>query len=417
MTGPLAGGLRLMGAPDHPRVPPLAVSVVASSTGWGLFLAGGIILLVKIDGFTAVEAGAIFSAANMTSFGLAFFLGRGIDRMGVLRAVVATGLLSAGVFVMLPTDAPAAVVVALVVLAVVLSRIERIALGALVAEMFDSTLRVRVAALFRSATNVGFALGSGLAVVAIQIGSRAAFIAVFFVVAVLQLVVVWVRRTMPVSQLSSAADRDVRGSTFLDIRYSVMALWFGLVNIHGVLFSVLIPIWVATRTDAPDAVAGGLFALNAILVVVLQARVAADVEGRVEAVRATRRSAVLSLVAAGCFLLAGQALGLLVATVLLLAAATILTLAELEGASGGWWFRFELAREGRQGEYGALYGLGEMAVGWVAPLLLVAALEASGTATWAGLAVGFALILAFSSSVLTWASSPRSVSSTDAGRS
>jgi nitrate/nitrite transporter NarK len=77
--------------PRLPHIRQLGLSIVASSLGFGVFIAATAVFLVRQVGLGAAQAGLVFSVANGFALLSALFLGSVVDRIGGGRAVLAAG--------------------------------------------------------------------------------------------------------------------------------------------------------------------------------------------------------------------------------------------------------------------------------------------------------------------------------------
>jgi hypothetical protein len=115
-----------------------------------------------------------------------------------------------------------------------------------------------------------------------------------------------------------------------------------IMALHDSLLLVAMPLWIVTRTKAPLPLTGLLFALNTVLVVLLQVRTTRNIAARGGITRGYRTAAVSFVFACGAFAVAAGAPAV-AATVLLVFALGALTSAELVTSAGEWFLSVNLA--------------------------------------------------------------------------
>jgi hypothetical protein len=146
------------------------------------------------------------------------------------------------------------------------------------------------------------------------------------------------------------------------------------------------PLWIVTRTEAPLPLTGLLFALNTVLVVLLQVRTTRSMAARRGIARSYRTAAVSFVLACGAFALAAGA-PIFVAIVLLVFALGALTTAELETSAGEWFLSVQLAPAGLRERYISVFKTSMAVQQAVGPLLVTTALAGWGRTGWFVLAL------------------------------
>jgi hypothetical protein len=248
-------------------------------------------------------------------------------------------------------------------------------------------------AAMNAVRNAGFMLGALLATLAIASDNPDAYRAlvvadaVSFFVAALLLTRISIGGTR--SSAERAAERRVRVRV-RDPRYLVLAASNGVLFLHTVVLSVGLPLWIATRTEAPAAVVGVVVALNTALAITLGVRLSRGGDG-LRAGAARHNRAGWSLAACCALVALSGELGSAGATVMLLAATVVLTLGELWQSIGGWGVSYALAPEDQRNTYLTIYYLGEPLASMAGPALLTMAVITAGSAGWLALACLFAL--------------------------
>ena len=167
------------------------------------------------------------------------------------------------------------------------------------------------------------------------------------------------------------------------------------------------PLWIVQRTSLPASTAGALLLLNTVIVIVLQTRVASEVGSAGAASRLLIRSSVVAVLGFAAMLLSAGRFPVAVEAIAIVVGLLLVTLCELLSSAAAWTCRFDFAVDGRQGEYGALFGLGESAVSWVAPGILGLVLQLWGGAVWLLLGAVYLGIAVASPATVSWCARTR----------
>ncbi|MFG2573628.1 MFS transporter [Streptomyces sp. NPDC048481] len=252
---------------------------------------------------------------------------------------------------------------------------------ALLAGLAPAGERTGLLARLQATLNAGLAVGAGLGGLALHAGTREAYLAVFAVDAVSFLVCALLLAALP-----RVAPRAVRpgGSALGVLRdrpYAVVALLNTVLLLRMPLLSLVLPLWITRRTDAPAWLVSALFVLNTAAVTVFQVRMARGVRGPASATRAVRRAGWVMCGACAVFALSAGASPWVVAGVLVLGAA-LQAAAEMGQSAGSWQLSFDLAPADRVGEYQGLFGTGVTVARTLGPLVLTWLLVEWGTPGW-----------------------------------
>lgn len=377
-----------LGLPRQSRM--LLLTGLVDSAGSGLFLSGSAIYFTRGAGLSTAEVGIGLTVAGLCALLGMTPLGMLADRIGPRAAAVLLHLWRAVGFVgyAFVQDFPAFVAVACFV-GIPSRAIEPVG-QMFVDRHLGKDLRVRMMAVFRVVYNVGFTLGALLTTVIIAIDTRAAF-----QVIVLGNALTFVLAALLLLRVPLLADDTPRRRTFAGWprslrqgRYLLVAALNGVLALHIPLLSVGIPLWASLHTSAPRLIVGPLIVINTVLAVLLQIRISRGVESLAASIRALR---VASVCLAGCCVVLAFAgrLDPVGASVLLVAGIVLLSFGELYQAAGRWSVSYELAPRDRQGEYLAVFGLGQAAMYMVGPALLTIGVIESGWPGWLGLAAVF----------------------------
>ncbi|MFE7889637.1 MFS transporter [Streptomyces sp. NPDC057412] len=261
---------------------------------------------------------------------------------------------------------------------------------ALLAGLVSAGERTGLLAHLQSTLNAGLAVGAGLGGLALHAGTRTAYLAVFTLDGLSFLLCAGLLLRLPAVR-AGAARRTGKLGVLRDRPYAVLALLNTVLLLRLPLLSLVLPLWTTRRTDAPAWMVSALFVLNTGAVMAFQVRVARGVTGPATATRAIRRAAWVMLAACGAFALSAGAPLWLGAGVLVLGA-VLQVVAEMGQSAGSWQLSFDLAPQGRTGEYQGLFGTGVTVARTLGPLLLTSLLVDGGTAGW--LALGAVMLAA-----------------------
>ncbi|CAM5503079.1 MFS transporter [Streptomyces aurantiogriseus] len=251
---------------------------------------------------------------------------------------------------------------------------------ALLAGLVPAGERTGLLARLQATLNAGLAVGAGLGGLALHAGTRAAYLAVFVMDAVsfllCALLLLGLPRVAPVRLRPRGGPGVLR-----DRPYALVALLNTVLLLRLPLLSLVLPLWITSRTGAPAWLVSTLFVLNTAAVTVFQVRAARGVTGPASAVRAVRRSGWVMCAACAAFALSAGFSPWVAAGVLVLGA-VLQVVAEMGQSAGSWQLSFDLAPADRVGEYQGFFGTGVTVARTLGPLLLTWLLVEWGTPGW-----------------------------------
>ncbi|WP_419994946.1 MFS transporter [Streptomyces boninensis] len=286
---------------------------------------------------------------------------------------------------------------------------------ALLAGVVEAGQRTAVRAYLQSTTNAGLAVGAALGGAALAVGSEGAYLAAFALDACCFLVSALALLRLPAvapAPVPVVAGEEAKPHVVRDRPYALITLLNAVLLLYMPLLSLVIPLWIVRRTDAPAWLVSALLVLNTVSVVVFQVRVAGRVNGTASAARAVRAAGALMLVACVGFAAAAYGSGAWIAALLLLAGAVVQVAAEMMLASGGWELSFGLAPEGKHGQYQGFFGSGTAVARMLGPLLLTSLVLGWGAGGWLLLGVVFLGAGAGMVPAARWAAGSRSSAAT-----
>jgi MFS family permease len=375
----------------------ILVAYLANALGTGLFMPISVIYLTRIVGLSATRAGLGLTIAGLVAVVAGPCAGPLLDRFDARAVVVGCFAASALGFVayLAVGSFPSFVAVAIVIQFA--ARMSRPAGRVLALRVAAGRDRVVALAWQRTLTNLGYGVGGLLAGLALLVHGRTPFdvllaanAASYVVAGALVLRLPAMRSpeapATPAAPVASGRDQGAYRQLARDRVYLGLAGLDVLLSLHDSVLIVAMPLWVALHTTAPLSMPGLLFALNTILVVLLQVRVTRRITSPSGITRSYRTAAIGFAVATACFAIAGGA-GRALAIVLLVLAVSALTLGEIEVTAGEQFLSTELAPERSRGTYLGVYSSAMSVQQAIGPALVTAVLAASGRAGWAAIAL------------------------------
>jgi MFS family permease len=246
-------------------------------------------------------------------------------------------------------------------------------------------------ARLRGYVNMAMLLGSGGAVIVIQIDTVTAYTALILFNTATFLLAAALLLRVPSYMPQPNSEKVTAWSVLKDRQYTVFAAINGILGFHYVVFAIVLPIWISAHTSAPRWNVALAFLLNGALCIVLQVRLGSKVKTLNDGSIALRRTGLLLLVSCGLFALA-TGVSAWAATTLILVAVIVHSVGEVLHASAGFALGFGLAPDHRQGQYqgllGMLFDLGQA----VGPALLAYLCLSHGRTGWMVLALMFATL-------------------------
>ncbi|MFG3035005.1 MFS transporter [Streptomyces sp. NPDC048253] len=262
---------------------------------------------------------------------------------------------------------------------------------ALLAGLVPAGERTGLLARLQATLNAGLAVGAGLGGLALNAGTREAYLGVFVVDAVSFLVCASLLARLPRVAPGKVRPRGSGLGVLRDRPYALVALLNTVLLLRMPLLSLVLPLWITERTGAPAWLVSALFVLNTAVVTVFQVRAARGVTELASATRAVRRAGWVMCAACAVFALSAGASPWVAAGVLMLGS-VLQVVAEMGQSAGSWQLSFELAPADRVGEYQGLFGTGVTVARTLGPLVLTWLLVEWGTPGW--LLLGAAMVAA-----------------------
>ncbi|GLY53466.1 MFS transporter [Lentzea sp. NBRC 102530] len=367
----------------------LAYAQLTNSIGDGGFLVVSALYFTQVVGLSAAKVGLALTLAWGVGAVAGVALGHVADRLGPRTTAVMLALATAAsIGILLCTRNFAAFVVVMCLYASFQSGLQA-SRQALLAGLTTPGERTRVRARIQSTANAGIAIGAAAGGFALHLGTEIAYTAVFVLDVVAFLIAAAVLGTVPETVMTRAKGKfDV----LKDRPYALVTLINAVMLLYMPLLSLIIPLWIVQRTEAPTWLAAGLLVLNTAAVVLFQVRIARRATGLGAASTLVRHAGLVMLASCAVFAVTAFSFGAWPAAALLVAAAALQVLGEMMLASGAWEISFALAPADRQGQYQGFFATGTAVARMVGPALLTTVVLGWGALGW--LAVGGLFVVA-----------------------
>ncbi|TDP89895.1 MFS transporter [Labedaea rhizosphaerae] len=351
-----------------------------SSVADGALLTTVVLYFSQVVGLAENAIGVVLAVAASVALALAAPLGRladtvGLRRMAVVYSLALAAALAVYTFAHSLWTYAAAAIVFTVARAGVAATIQ-----AVVAAQHTPADRVMARARLQSLLNAGFGIGSVVGAVVLAVNKPALFVLVFAGAAAAALTCARMFRKVPVERVAPAR-RPLRSSALHDRRLVTVTALTSVLLLTTPILSVLLPLWLLTRSSAPGWVAAVAFGLNTLLVFALQSPWSA----RVRTDASASRSALLAGAAIGvaCVVFALMPYGgPVTATVLALVGVAVLTVGEVATGPAAWHLALRDTPADRQGEYQSVFGMCFSVARITGPLLALPLITALGSAGW-----------------------------------
>jgi len=381
----------------------LTGTTFVGAVGFGAFAVSSVIFFTRSIGLSVGQVGVGVASAGVVGLLGPVLVGRVADRFGAREVFVLVSVLQAALFVAYAVVHSFPMFLAVVCALGFAERSASALRNAVIAGMTAGGDRVRLKAYLRAVFNVGVSLGAVGAAVPLHLDTRSAYLTLVFFNAGAAALTAMLAMALPRVAPPSRTPGGGRWLALRDTPYVAVALVCGLLATHHSLLVIALPIWVATRTDAPGPVISALFVLNTAMVIALQvwaSKHAGTVRG---AIGAARRGAWV--IVPGCALIGISALvPAAVAIAALIVGVALLTLGELWTSVAAWSFSFEFASPQAPAQYQGAFSLGMSVESIAGPLLATSVVLGLGVPGWLVAAAVFLLLGYATHGVASWAS-------------
>ncbi|MEW2328648.1 MFS transporter [Micromonospora chersina] len=334
-----------------------------NTIGMGMFLSAGTIFLVKFTGLSPAAVGTGLTVGSLAGFGAGMLIGDFADRRGSREVVIAAMLLEALASACLLLVGSLWSLIAVAAVAAIGSAGSGSARGAMIGLLAEAGKGARLRSYLRAVTNVGLAIGTLTAAIALAIDTRPAYVflivtdAATFVFAAAILSRMAHLPPTRVAQTSDSAEKERKWVALRDRHYLGLTLAASIASLQGWVLVQALPVWIVLKTDAPRSMAALVLFVGSVTVALIQLPATRSIDG-------PRSAAHLITLSGPLFILAWIMMALSadhaawIAVMLLLVAVLVHSLAEVWQAGGTFELSFALARPEAQGQYQGLMGLG-----------------------------------------------------------
>ncbi|WP_410660524.1 MFS transporter [Amycolatopsis sp. lyj-112] len=385
----------------------LTLAQLISSVGDGAYYVSSALYFTLIVGLSPAQVGLGLTVGWAVGSVAGIALGHLADRRGPKGTAV---LLALGTAVAVSAFLFVSTVVAFVIAACVYACFQcglGAARQALLAGLIDPAGRTTFRARLQAMSNAGIAVGAALGGIALALGTREAFLTVFVIDALSFAVAALVLRQAPSVAALPVRTGEPSVAVLRDRPYALLALLNMIMLLYMPLFSLVLPLWISTRTAAPSWLVSAMLVLNTASVVVFQVRVARGVTGLRSASRYARYAGMLLFVSCLIFSFSALSDSAWLAALVLLAGAALQVAGEMAQAAGSWEIGFGLAPDGKQGQYQGLFGAGTAIARMLGPVLLTGLILVGGAVGWIVLGGLFLLAGSLTLPAVRWAERTR----------
>lgn len=379
--------------PTDPLVRRLALQSLLFATAQGAFNTGSAVFFTEVVGLSASRVGLGLTIAGVVAFLVAYPAGKLVDRFGPKRMWTAGTLAGAATFAFWPWMHGFEDFVLIGIAFEIVRNAGSAGYNAYILDVLPENRRIAAQAHLYSAQNAGYTLGAMIGGAALALNSLAVIRWVPMLSVAVGLVNgVWIARLPRAPHDVRAASRERRSeaqaTTPRPIRnrgWIMMSFFEGIVWTNQVLLTIVIPLWLVQRTDAPHWLLAWLFGTNTVLCILLPSFTSRGVRTVGDALRRVRYSAGFFVLACVITLFTHSTVGLLTVLMVWLGHVAV-TGAELAVGSGSWAFRTQLMDPQRRGEYGGLSEVARTVGSFWAPAVFTFAVMHWGASGWLAVA-------------------------------
>lgn len=388
-------------APGPERI--LVISTFINTFGNGLFSVVSVLYFSRILGFSATQIGLAFTIAGIAEVCASFPSGYIADRVNPVKlSVLATGLTGIASLGYFFINSYFLFVFQLALIGFI-DGVGRTARQTVIARIADPAGKVRLRAYLRSITNVGIALGSVFAGLALIVDTKAAYLSMIGVDIVTYLVTAAIVSRLPALPPHPQARDHIATLALRDKPYVALTLVNAFMGMHYLILDIVLPLWISSETTAPRAMVAVVFVINTVIVALFQVRASKGTEEPLPAAYALRTAGFIILFA--CLIYSASSIpnSAWISAGLLALGGTVHVLGELKQAAGSWGIGFGLPPESAQGQYQAVWGLGFSLNSMLSPIALTALCITLGIPGWILLGCIIALAGTLSVPLTNWA--------------
>ncbi len=367
---------------NDPAVRAISWQTLISRIGNGLFMTIEVIYITQVVGLTPFEVSVALGAGGLVSLLFAVPSGMIADRFGAKRVMLAAYVIEALALLPLMFVRDFWSLLAVNIVVFMASTTGHTATSTVISTMGSGEDRVTIRAAQRAMANLGIALGTVLAGIALWIDTPLAYEVAIFVDSLMFLWAATFISRLPVIAPTTKKGEPINLIAFKDWRFLAATILNGVVSLHFIIQGVALPLWILHYTDVPKWWVSVLFVINTVLVTILQIRLSRGTGDLMVSVKKFRLGTAYLL--ASCLIYSASAnLDIWLSATILAVGMVVHTLGELFAAAGSWSIGFELAVEKHMGQYQGVYSLGWGLGGTFGPLYITVMVVGLGALGWA----------------------------------
>ncbi len=372
--------------PPTPLGRKLARQSLLFATAQGAFLTGSAVFFTEVVGLSAAQVGLGLTIAGIVSFLVAYPAGKIVDRIGPRKMWMVGTLGGAIGFAFWPWMHGFAAYLIVSVTFEIFHNAGGAGYNAYMLDVLPPTERVDTQAYLYSAMNVGFTIGALISGIALAFKSTDVIRWLPLMSFAIGLAnAYWITRLPKASHELREPDAERPTATtptpVHNFGWIGTSFCQGLIMTNQVLLTIVIPLWLVKRTDAPHWVLAWLFGTNTVLCIFLPRFTSKGVRTVRDALRRSRYSTAYFVLSCVVTLFSHSTVGLL--TVLLVWLGHVcVTGAELAMGSAGWLFQAKLMDPDRRGEYSGMAEVAGALASFWAPAVFTLLVMREGDVGW-----------------------------------
>jgi len=347
--------------PPTPLSRRLASRAVLFTLGQGAFNTGSAVFFTQVVGLSPAEVGLGLTIGGITSFVVAYPMGRLADRIGPKRMWALGGLCGGLLFGAWPFIHGLLAYCLLVIGFQVMENAADAGRNAYQLDIMPQEERVQTQAYLYSAINVGYTLGAILGGITLAFNSETAIRYMpWFTMAIL-VYNAWSIWGMPDAEHDTHAVRGTRvrpaGPGPLANRgWMALSFFDGMMWTNQVLLNIVIPLWLVHSTDSPHWLLAWLFGTNTVLCIFLPTFTSRGVHSVSDAIPRVWIATAFFVLSCLITMVTHTTTGFLTIFLVWLGHVTV-TGCELAISSASFAFSALLMDPARRGEYGGVQEL------------------------------------------------------------
>lgn len=370
----------------------MARATIVNTIGMGMFLSAGTLFLIKFTGLSPAKVGLGLTIGSLIGVGADVLVGDLADRCGSREVVIAAMALETVGSLCLLLVHNLGSLIAVAAIAAIGRGGSGSARGAMIGVVAEEGKGARLRTYLRAVTNVGLAIGTLSAAVALAINTRPAYMFLIITDAATFLIAAAILSRLPHlpptrgATLDDAVENERKWIALRDRHYLALTAAAAVASLQYWVLVQVLPVWIVFKTDAPRSMAALVLFIASIAVAAMQVPATRSIDG-------PRSAARLIMLSGPLFLIAWTMMGLSAGTVawvaigLLLVAVLVHSLAEVWQAGGTFELSFVMAQPEAQGQYQGVMGLGQAIAAAVAPAIVIPLCLNGGLYGWVALGV------------------------------